>query len=661
MNRPPGAVRLAVSASLLAAAFLGALVAADATPDLFRVSRPLSARPGWNRLTLPDDVLDACRPGLPDLRIFDANKGEVPFAFEERISGAPVRHAFRDVERSPGRETTALVDRGRRPPLARSATLTIDGSEWLKPVTLESSDDRTTWSVFAKGSVFSTRAAYSTTIRFAGNDRRWWRFRFDDRNGDPVTPREIWVAASESVEEPPREITLPVSPPAAEGGYPTVTLPAANAGVTALRVDGGGDGAAYSRRVRVWERIFFRGEVLRRPIGEGIVSRAPDGSGQNEIAICEPTARTLELEVERMDGPPLAIGRVVALARPRTILFAAPREAALHLAYGSALVDAPRYDVERALAVSRPRDASAAVLGAIAAAPAGAERAANAPIPTPDRGPALDPARWKWKQPIALPSSGTVAYLDLSGIPGRAEGAPRILDSAHRQVPYILERAAHRERRAVTARVSQRETRTVIEIPELTEPADVDAVQISATAPAYFSRQATVLEQEFDARGAAGTRALGSGSWEKRAENEPAPLTIAIARPASSAIRIEIENGDNAPLTIGPVAVWTSVPRIDFVYAPGEELTLVSGSTDVPAPRYDLELVASRVLSAPALPAKLASKPAPATPPEAPKTPKWLWVPVVAAAALVALVLARTLRAKSSGEPSSPPPASPAP
>ena len=45
--------------------------------------------------------------------------------------------------------------------------------------------------------------------------------------------------------------------PAPSDVSPSLTLPAANLGVTALRLEGAG--AAYSRRIRVWERVFFRG------------------------------------------------------------------------------------------------------------------------------------------------------------------------------------------------------------------------------------------------------------------------------------------------------------------------------------------------------------------------------------------------------------------
>jgi hypothetical protein len=625
------AASFAAVASVLAAA-------GQPASDLFRFSRPLTASPGWARLVLPDDVLDACRPGMPDLRI---RKGaeEVPYVFEDRIGAAPARLAFRDVERSGGRETTALLDRGVRPPLARAVTVEIDEERYLKPVTVESSDDRAAWKTFAKGSIFSTRAARSTKIRFAPNDRRWWRFRFDDRNGDAITPRAAWVRSSDGGPAPPlREIALAVAPARPAGAVRTLTLPAANLGIVALRIEG--NAPAYSRNVRVSERVLFRDELVRRPVGEGTIVRAPGGSGNDEIAIGDASARTLEVEVEEADGPLFEITRIVALARPPAILFPAPRGESFRLLYGSALAESPRYDLGRALAHSRPGRTSEAALGA----PEASAGPAPAAFPPPERGAPIDPAAWKWRQAIELPAAGNVAYLDLTGHAAEG-GAPRIVDNDRRQLPYVMERAAHRERRTVSFQSTLRETKTVVELGGIADPVGIDAVEISANAPAYFSRQVTVVEQETDARGLAETRVLGSGSWEKGADAPALPLTIPIARPTGRRFRVEIENGDNAPLSIAGAAVWTSSPRIDFVFAPGDRLTLLSGNPDSPAPKYDLELVAARVLSSPAQAARLRAPAKSAAAADRPAaSSRFLWVAIVAAVLLVAVVLARTLR-----------------
>ena len=624
---------------LLTGIFLVAWVALGAiAADLFRFSRPITASPGWARLVLPDDVLDACRTNLPDVRIVREGNVEVPWALEERVGAMSAKLELRDVERSSrsgsgnARETTALVDRGPHPSPASAATLEIDGEDYLKPVRIEASDDRTSWRVFAEGSVFSTRLARSTTIRFAPNDRRWWRLRFDDRNGDPINPRALRTDNGSPVAL--REVALALRPTSAGDTTVTATAPAANLGIVALRIRGAG--AAYARRVHVVERVFFRGEVLRRPIGDGTIVRSPDGSGNDEIPVGDGSARSLEIEIESADGPLLELASVTALAKTRAILFSAPEGSTLRLLYGSSLADPPQYDLERALAAGRPRDAKAASLGA-------AQAISAAAFPLPERGSPVDAAGWKRRHPIVLPSTGNIAYLDLSGTAAEGPGTPRIVDEARRQVPYVLERAAHRERRVAAIRNTSSGTKTIVEISGLGDPAAVDTVELTASAPAYFSREAVVLEEYSDPRGAAGTRVLGTASWEKRPEDASASIAIPIQRPSGSRVRIQVENGDNAPLVIASAAVDTSVPRIDFVFVPGEALTLLSGNAESAPPRYDLELVAARVLSAPALPARLATPHPVAKPGSA--TPSWLWAVVAAAAVLVGLVLARTLRA----------------
>ena len=615
---------------------LGALVFATVPADLYRFSRPVTAPEGWVRLALPDDVLDACRPGLPDLRVVREGNAEIPWALEQRIHEVSRRLELRDVERASGRETTALLDRGARPGLAAAVTLMIDGEDFLKPVVIESSDDRASWRAFASGSVFATRLARSTTLRFSPNDRRWWRLRFDDRNGDPISPRAAIVETSAGTQVAAlREIPLALSVPSPDEPSWTVSAPAANLGIVALKIQA--EAVAYSRHVRVVERVFFRGEVLRRVVGEGSIVRAADGSGNDVIPIGESAARSLEIEVEASDGPSLQITRVVAFAPPRAILFSAPAGAALRLLYGSTLADPPNYDLERALAGARPHETAAGSLGA----PAGV---APAGFPIPPRGAAVDPAGWKRRQPIVPPSAGNVAYLDLTGAAGEGPGTPRIVDADNRQVPYVLERAEHRKKRVVPFRDMSRGTKTIVEISGLGDHGSIDTVDVSATAPSYFSRELVVAEEITDERGAAGNRILGSASWEKRPEAAAATLRVPIARPSGERIRIEIENGDNAPVVLGSTAVETSVPRLDFVFSPREELMLLSGNPDAAAPRYDLELVAARVLSEPALPAHLGT-PSPAANPKSPATPPWLWIVVAVAAVLVVVVLVRTLSA----------------
>ena len=76
---------------------------------------------------------------------------------------------------------------------------------------------------------------------------------------------------------------------------------------------------------------------------------------------------------------------------------------------------------------------------------------------------------------------------------------------------------------------------------------------------------------------------------------------------------------------------------------------LLSGNTSVGAPRFDLALIAEKVLSSPAEAAELG---APQEQVAAPRTtPQWFWVFVLAAALVLALVLGRVLRQEASASP----------
>jgi hypothetical protein len=82
--------------------------------------------------------------------------------------------------------------------------------------------------------------------------------------------------------------------------------------------------------------------------------------------------------------------------------------------------------------------------------------------------------------------------------------------------------------------------------------------------------------------------------------------------------------------------------RLDFVYRPGEKLTLLSGNPQARPPAYDLAMVASAVLSAPAEPARL--EPAPAAPEDRkPARPAWFWAAVAGAILLLLFQLRRVL------------------
>ncbi len=620
--------------------FLLALPSALFATNPFRFSRSVETLPGWTQLELPDDVLDACRPGLPDLRLADRNGQEIPYAFEPE-EGATTRFLLQNVESVSQKETTAFLDRGAKPALAQSVTFQVEGDDFLKPVVIESSDDRLSWKQIARGSLFSTGSARWTAVRFAPNDRRYLRFRFDDRNGPPIKVSAVWVDAAGAAQIELRQLPLEISPsPQSESGFSRieVRLPAGNLRLLCLRFEVADP--AYSRRVHIFERVFFRDEVTRRSIGEGSLVRSPESGGKNEVVISEPSGRNLELELENGDSPPLTLLRVVGLARPRTILFFAPLGAPRTLLYGSPSVRSPRYDLSAALEAGRPKESHIATLG-----PHRDSGETVARLFSPSRGPTVDPAAWKRRQVIELPSSGNIAYLDLGGSAANDLAAIRVVDRENHQVPFVVEQNAREIRVPVTPRVSARGTRTILTLGGLDPSRSIESVELSASGPEYFSRDVTMAEDERDKRGITGQRILGRARWEKRPDEKARPLRVAIGRPTQKAVWVEIENGDNAPLTLQEAAIWISIVRIDFPFSSGEELALLSENHEASPPRYDLEMVASRVLASAARPAHLGLV---VSSSEVRKPlSKLFWSALVLAGILIAFALSRTLKPSS--------------
>jgi len=633
-----------------AAALVLAAGAAFADPaggngPALRYARPVLASAGWTRLDLPDDVLGACRSGLPDLRLLATDGAEVPYVVEQELGGVPEEQLARDVESVPGKETTAVIDRGLHPPLSGEATVVVDAAEFLKPVTVLASDDGREWKEIARGSIFATPSpspARMTTIRFAPSARRYWQLRLDDRNGPPVRPRGLLIAPRAHDAPPPREIALDVTRGASEGGTTTyeVKLPGANLAVAALRL--APEGAVFARRVTVLERVVARDEVSRRELGEAEITRGPGGESL-AVPLGDLRGPTLEIKIDYGASPPLALPRAVAVLEPRTLLaFVGDAQGPVTLAYGSSTLAAPRYDLAAVLAHGRPESVAVAHLGAPV------DHGAKSPIAVPPHGAPVDLAGWKRRAPIDVPAGGGVVYVSLEGLePG---ASLRVVDGASREVPYLFERAVHHARQRPTSAVAQSGGLTAVTLSELASPGEIDAVELTATAPDYFSRKVTVVESIRDARGPVGERTLATTTWERRPGAPAAALLVALSSPSQSSIEVRIEDGDNAPLSLGPVTVERALRRIDFVTAAGESLSLLVGNAAARTPSYDLALLEGALLAAPAQEARL--EPARDLVPPERGVPRWFWGAVIVAGLAVGGALAKAMGKGAAARPS---------
>ena len=601
----------------------------------YRFHRPLGAS-GWTEVELPDDVLEAARPGLADLRVRSGSGEEIPYAVGGATAAPAPRVSLFDVEHA-SQETTALADRGADAALADAVDFDVSETEFIKPVTVEASSDRATWSRIARGAIFATTSgARMTRLHFAPSDRRYWRFRFDDRNGGAITVSQIAVGVAPAREAPPRVIALdPKAEPDAAPGTTTYSavLPTKNLPLRALRVRA--SDAAFVRRVRVFERVWFRDEVSRRLLGEAEIARKPGSPDESSVHLSEPTGRQLEIDIDRAGGVPLHGVTADAVLAPTVLRFHAPEGAALELVYGSSSVARPAYDLAAALRNGAPAHFAQGKLG-----PATDNGAETPPAPVALRGSVIGPKGWKTEQPIFLPHKGPIAYLDIDREAGSLYDL-RIVDKSGRQVPYIVEAEPRYARLPFTHRVEHAGHETVIHLEGLDPEKPVESIDLDIASPDYFTRRATVLEQTHDKRGATRPRSLGETQLIKLAEQPATPFRIGIVAPTGPNVAIHIADGDNAPLAVKSVAANITRRRVNFLFAEGDELRILSGNDAASAPSYDLALIAARVLSAPAEAATLG--PAHSIVAEHPKAPAWFWIFVLAAAVVLLLALARTL------------------
>jgi len=320
----------------------------------FRFHRAIEAAEGWNELEIPDDVLEASRPGLPDLRIRSGASDDVPYADAGRLPFSAAKLQLVDVEVTPGKETTAVVDRGAHPGWANAAEVEVAETDFIKPVKLEASSDRAAWAEIAESSIFATKGgAAMTKIRFAPSDRPFWRFRFDDRNGAPIHPTGVIETQAEQRERPERRVEFKAESDAdvSVSTY-AITLESANLPIVEVRIDAAE--AAFSRQVRVFERVWFRDEVTRRLLGRGGIVRSADGRETTRVAVTQPTSKRLEIDVERTSGVPLHVTAISVATEALSLLFYAPKSPGLELFYGSNTALRPSYDLATALGKGRP-------------------------------------------------------------------------------------------------------------------------------------------------------------------------------------------------------------------------------------------------------------------------------------------------------------------
>jgi hypothetical protein len=234
----------------------------------------------------------------------------------------------------------------------------------------------------------------------------------------------------------------------------------------------------------------------------------------------------------------------------------------------------------------------------------------------PELGAPLDPALFAFQRTIPDGRPEAVALvvdplaLAHSRGPNEHFADVRILESSHRQVPYVIERrddsmvvplAPERADPPVDSPASARRSNTSsyrLRLPCANLPASQIAIETSARVFQRGVQLAVVRPADRHSRNAWLTTIVTTTWGHVEPEEPPAPLTLSVVPGDASELWLSIDEGDNSPLPITAVRLLLPSYRLRFYRPARSSLLLVYGRSDLLAPRYDLALVSQDLLNA---------------------------------------------------------------
>ncbi len=563
---------------------------------------------GLVKLSLPPDTLDAARPALEDLRLYDDAGNEIPYLIEFPAPVARISRASKSFQVALEPDSTVMtLETGFDHPLD-AVTLESPAADFIKSVRVEGSDDGARWQVLAQNRLIFQQpsGASHLEVSFAAVTERRLRLIVDDRRSRPVPftgaslhgdsggpPPGEWIQARITErDEIPGETRL------------ALNLGAANLSIAAVRIET--SEPLFMRQVSIAFPEFSEDLVRERVIGRGAVFRVAvpgQAASENLTLPLEQLVRSRELFllVRNGDSPPLAVSSVSLERRPVCLVFLARETGVHHLITGNPQCPPPRYD----LAGLRME------LKSLAALPVKIPPPADNPDFRPAEvlpgvelaGPAPDVAAWAFRKPVKIASGGAQqTELDLEVLARAREGFPDLRLLSHgRQKPYIIQRTSISRAlnlSAVEARdpKNPKLSRFLLQLPKPGLP--LTKLVCSSTTP-VFARDVWLVEELTDERGNPYRNLLGRADWTRTPERASGEFTLTLDRPPrSDTLLLETENGDNPPVALEKFSVYYSATRILFKAKPDDELFLYYGNPDVRAPSYDLNLVAGQMLAA---------------------------------------------------------------
>jgi len=581
---------------------------------------------GLSRLELPSDVLTVVRPDLSDVRLFDAQGREVPYlvdrgvpqpgrlvyrrSFEPRVSA--VDRATESPRRRPSdfREEYRLELAEQVPLEGRWRLLIAAGNaELVRRLDVEAEGPNGERTVLLQGeSLFRLRDRRIERMEFdlPSLPSRTLHVSIEGEGGSYLSPTFILRQGRSLGERRPGEAELTILRRTESSGHTELVVERPRGlQLTALRF--GTSSSTFARNLNVFDR---GAGVEDRGIGhEKTIYRIPASVRiENlETEVSPAQGDLLRISIENGDSPPLEDLTVTALTtRPALLFSLAPGErgeSAGILRFGGGRTARPRYDL-------------AALKMILWAEGVGAETALSAPVaarlgPLADNssfsagpllsfasrpGAAVDERFYSHLRYVQLaPSTEGLSRLELN-IEDASHCRPdfadvRLVDESSAQWAYLLQPEARREWLALESAVADAKlgySDYELPLPALAVAIDRLRLDFEST---FFDRP-YVLYASLDGS----ESEIARGRVARRAGLRE-PLEIEFAHERADSLRLQLFDGDDAPLA--PPSAEGRFPLPDlYTVAPAGAYRLLLGHPEDAPPVYELARAASTVLAA---------------------------------------------------------------
>jgi hypothetical protein len=605
--------------------------------------------------------------GMKDLRIYDASNREVPYLMILPPAPEP---KWLEGQLSPmavTKKTSGFqIDLG-RPMLMDMVRFDHLPAPFVKRCILEAGNDKSEWNLLSRdATVFDLPAEKLklSQIEFAPVEYRYLKVTWDDSASARIPlPRSAAVRLVSTGAMPPRlQAPLQFERRGSEPGVSRYRIRLPGPHLPAIGIQLSAGGGNILREAHITEARLSGDEMVPAMLGTAMLRREMRGdlaAAELSIAITPPREAQLDLVIEDRNNPPLNLTGVTAVfAHLPWIYFESADERPLTARYGYPDLQEPRYDLEAA------RE-SAAKTKTVAArwadkSPVRAEAESQADNALPVTGSSIDLGGFRYARSIVSAKSGLNALpLDAAVLAHSRISDLRIAGADGKQIPYLIEKAdeplsiklppfekIQAPRSGAFSARNGTDTRSYyrLRFPYAGLPA---ARLILTTSARVFQRNISVrIEKDAqNKRHEAWAESVADAVWSHADPEIAAPaLTLGIPSLTTTEVMIIVEEGDNSSLSITSAALLLPAHRLRFFRGSAGDLKLYYGRSDIDAPRYDLAILAPRLVGAVAEEAKLGTENGSASAKTQPLSLKLFWGILVAAVLVLLLLISRLLK-----------------